>query len=184
MSSTRLSQRTGRHAPRRSAHRHLEPARRVPLPTACNRGAGALGSRAAPRVFAHGPAAPQINQVGTNRSAVIPELGAHCRLVEEYRGGPGVQQRHSDASIAAPDLETSLDACGAIRSQADSRERKPDLRAILCGRHKGVAHGWGCRDVLRERLLLPSAGAYEGNQQDERGAASLSRGPAGCHQVV
>jgi len=143
-----------------------------------------MGSRGAPHVLAHGPAAPQVNQVGTNWSAVIPELGAHSRLVEEYWSGPGVQQRYLDASIAAPDLETSLDAGGAIRSPADSHKCKPDLRTILCGCHKGVADGWGCGDVPKARLLLPSAGAHEGHQQDERGAASLSRGPAGCHQVV
>jgi hypothetical protein len=61
-------------------------------------------------VFAHRPAAPQINQVGTNRPAVIPKLGAHSRLVEEYRGGSGVQQGNLDAGTAAPDLESSLDA--------------------------------------------------------------------------
>jgi hypothetical protein len=135
-------------------------------------------------MFAYGPAAPQVNQVGTNRSAVIPELGAHRRLVDEYRSGSRVQQRYLNASIAAPDLETSLDAGGAIRSPADSHKRKPDLRAILGGRHQGVAHGWGCGHVPKTRRLLPSAGANEGYQQDEHGAASLSSGPAGCHQVV
>ena len=178
MLSTRLSRRTGRHEPRRS-RTASGTGRQSAAPHSVRRGAGRAAHQVPPGVRA--PAGRFANQpVRTNRSAVIPQLGAHGRSVEEYRAAP-CTQRHLDASIAAPDLESSLDACGAIRSQAGSRRvnqtSKPSSRLP-----QGSRARVGLRRCPESATAPPLGRRPRGNQQDERGAALLSTGPAGCHQ--